>query len=530
MPQLLEYEEEDLFGSGDEYSQDGPLANINTSVPIASPSRPATAGPSRLPPASPPPATTQTYPHISRSTGGPVKKSGDARLLELRAKRIPEKAAERERTGVRSLRSSCMAVIKANSLRIWDIGDVEYSLVKSFIDELPMNQLIEIENNSPHIKKDTDWLWEIFLLQDYRLFHDRCRERQGEPRVSGWRRMYRKAKEDAAERQLQAADRVAARYKQLEDEKKSKRIVVMDKVMPDKKPRGGGGGWGRSSSVGSRSVGSAGSRASSVGSSSKSSGASAIAKARQEAQRARVALTHASGRYVPPTQTKSAAQRLAERDTSLYKNPYISKHASPVPSAPDYAKPVSSVRMQSGRIPPPRSTATAPRAAAPSSPQRRRREASPPSSPIPGSYPSSQAAQVRAALPAHLAGRAGPSSAAAPEGRFRIEGDGKGKQRAFKEIKKPQAKNFEAPTLPSERRREHVDIFEELRPLGDQRKAVEKRKADEGTATERMLKRLAPSIADAGKKSSPSPAGASGSSQSGTAGRSQGSRDGQQRH
>jgi hypothetical protein len=29
---------------------------------------------------------------------------------------------------------------------------------------------------SQHIKKDTDWLWELFLLEEYPLFHERCRE------------------------------------------------------------------------------------------------------------------------------------------------------------------------------------------------------------------------------------------------------------------------------------------------------------------------------------------------------------------
>jgi hypothetical protein len=42
-----------------------------------------------------------------------------------------------------------------------------------------------------HVKKDTDWLWEWFLLQDFPLFHERCYLREGEPRTSGWRRMYK---------------------------------------------------------------------------------------------------------------------------------------------------------------------------------------------------------------------------------------------------------------------------------------------------------------------------------------------------
>ena len=40
-------------------------------------------------------------------------------------------------------------VIRANSSRIWDIGDVEYPLIQRFLDDLPMNQLSQIESTSP---------------------------------------------------------------------------------------------------------------------------------------------------------------------------------------------------------------------------------------------------------------------------------------------------------------------------------------------------------------------------------------------
>jgi hypothetical protein len=41
------------------------------------------------------------------------------------------------------------AVVRANAARIWDIGDAEYPLVADFVNELPMDQLAEIEVNSP---------------------------------------------------------------------------------------------------------------------------------------------------------------------------------------------------------------------------------------------------------------------------------------------------------------------------------------------------------------------------------------------
>lgn len=83
---------------------------------------------------------------------------------------------------------------------------MEYRLVAFMVNEVPMEQLAEIEGNSPvsfvgkvrrdvaadrqHLRKETDWLWEYHLLKDHPMFYDQCRERHGELRTTGWRRMY----------------------------------------------------------------------------------------------------------------------------------------------------------------------------------------------------------------------------------------------------------------------------------------------------------------------------------------------------
>lgn len=97
-------------------------------------------------------------------------------------------------------------MIRRNSGRIWDIGGLEYTQVAEFLDGCNRDQLEEIENNSTvgrhvlsfgvtdpcpqHIKKDTDWLWERFVVEDYPVYYGSCRERKGQQRTSGWRRMY----------------------------------------------------------------------------------------------------------------------------------------------------------------------------------------------------------------------------------------------------------------------------------------------------------------------------------------------------
>ncbi|WRT65788.1 uncharacterized protein IL334_002737 [Kwoniella shivajii] len=411
----MEYEEEDVLDD-DGVLQDviaSSIIPVNAAVPISAPVAPI-ASSSRAVSSS---TSVRIYPSIQAGPStGRVYKNTDDRLRELNDRKRTENEAERKaREGVRSLKSLSISVIKSNSERIWDIGDLEYPLIKPLIDDLPVIQLQEIELHSPHIKKDTDWLYEIFLLQEYPLFHERCQDRHGEPRTSGWRRMYKKAKEDFLVRKSHAADRVAARYKQLEEEKASKRIVVMDRIMPDQKPKSG---WGRSK------VSSSGG---SAGSTSVSKPQNAIAKARIDAQRARVALTHASGRFIPPTPPKPKG------DNQLFKNPYL---PSSSPSTPAH----SSQRPILGpRIPPPKTAQS----------RRRERVSSPssPNSPIPGSYPTSESNQVRSSLHSHL--KNSPKVEEKREERFKI--DASIKKTQFKEIKRPVGEKFVIPNLEKEK-------------------------------------------------------------------------------
>ncbi|WWC60410.1 uncharacterized protein I303_102982 [Kwoniella dejecticola CBS 10117] len=424
---MLEYEEEDdLFGNNEVHSNHAVPLVVNSAAPIAShlPSE-STFGVAGISssrtkhPSGKQKANAQAGPSTGR-----VYKNVDERLRELQEMRRGGRSDElSHQGGVRSLRTLCIGVVKTNSARIWDIGDLEYPLIKPLLDDMPIEQLQEVETNSPHIKKDTDWLYEIFMLQDYPLFHERCQDRHGVPRTSGWRRMYKKAKEDFAVRQTQAADRVAARYKQLEEEKASKRIVVMDKIMPDKKSPARGSGWGRNRLGGSGTGGL---------SSSVPKPQNAIAKARLEAQRARVAMTHASGKYIPPAPSKSKNE-----PNQLFKNPYLpqgfQQAAQQAVQGPGQG--------QGPRIPPPKLHA-------PRRPIQRVSSPSSPPSSIPGSYPTSQLNDIRQTLPPHLTHRASQSEETGKTAeRSRLEGN----QSKYKAVRKKAGEKFVVPELEKEK-------------------------------------------------------------------------------
>ncbi|WVQ93500.1 hypothetical protein IAU59_000574 [Kwoniella sp. CBS 9459] len=433
-------------------------------------------------------AKSSNYPAISmtHASTGRVYKDVDERLRELQDKKRLERDVQAKKEpaftggmGVKSLKWTCIGVIKTYSARIEDIGDLEYPIIKPFIDDLPMEQLSNIEAACPHIKKDTDWLWEIFLLQQFPLFHERCQDRRGEMRTSGWRRMFKKAQEDLVQRREQAAAKIAARYKELEETKASKSIVVMDKLMPDKPRTKSSSGWGSSSRVAPKPQ-------------------NPIAKARAEAQRARVALTHASGRYIPPPAARPPSASAAS--ASLFKNPYLqssspisassSTFSSPHPPARPRVFPrpdpgPSSYSVSARGVKPPRipaqgrdrpegQSSTSGRRSNGGSGQgqvrsRGQRDSSssrspPPPSPstnlIPGSYLTSQAKQARAALPPHLSSSARSSAStstsstsdpSASAGRFRIGGPGSTPR--VKEIRKPVHPKFEAPALEKEKKK-----------------------------------------------------------------------------
>ncbi|KAK4688386.1 elongin-A, partial [Tremellales sp. Uapishka_1] len=262
----------------------------------------AIASSSKLPPARAPP--TSLYPALESRP----KSQYDPRhrLDELNIRKRCAVQLEYSDKGVMSLRSLCMRVIRANGPRIWDVGDLEYAMIAEFLNELPMEQLREVEDQSSHIKKDTDWLWESFLLSEYPLFWERCVEtKDGTLRSSGWRRMYRKAKTDAEERQSNAVEKVAARYKQLDEEKASKRIVIIDKLLPGQtRKKAASHNWGKPTA------------------SSSAKPSSVFAKARAEAMRNRIALTHAAGKFIPPSRPIAKPPAQPARN-DLFKNPYL---------------------------------------------------------------------------------------------------------------------------------------------------------------------------------------------------------------
>ena len=193
----------------------------------------------------------------------------------------------------------------------------------------------------------------------------------------------------------------------------------------------------------------------------RSTAAIALAKARADAQRARVALTHASGKFVAPPPSRSKPRT---EENQLFKNPYL-------PSASQNQ--TAATRVSSSSSGPSRSSVIG-----------RHTVTSPPSSPLPGSYPSRDSAQNRAALPPHLERPSLPLVAPSSPARFRLS-DGRPKS---KEIHRPAVQNFEPPkpAVPAgmdffgdRSRAAPKGLLESLHRSHDESRTGEKRKSHE---------------------------------------------------
>lgn len=163
---------------------------------------------------------------------------------------------------------------------------------------------------------------------------------------------------------------------------------------------------------------------------------SAITKARADMQRQRVALTHASGRYVPPS-----SRSMASSSASAYDNPYTPATSRSVhdshPNHPNYIPPdqrVCGPRLPAPRVPKPLSKPAVTADA----------------DPFPGSHLTDPAA--RAALPGHLKRTQPPKTE-----RFRIDDYKMTKTAPMRDIPRPQVQNFDPDEAGKSRAK--VDFF-----------------------------------------------------------------------
>ncbi|BEJ16873.1 hypothetical protein CspHIS471_0602740 [Cutaneotrichosporon sp. HIS471] len=421
MPNPLEYDEESdddegLFGSDDEEQGD---VNIDDILPDT-----------RKPVVPVNPTTATSVSLNGHATSKPVNSSTlvtpDERYQELSCQRA--RLSPSVEAGVQSLKSMAMRVILQNASRIDDLGDLTYKEMAVFIDELPRAQLAVLEENCPHLLKDTDWLWEGFLIKAYPLFYPKCREKSGEPRTSGWRRKFAEAFQEAEERKAKAAERIKQKYAEADKARQDKKIRVIDNFVAPPKGRRGGHTL-RDARVGKQS------QPTSYIAQKQVRTASVMNRARADMQRQRVALTHASGKFVA-----SPSRPIVSSSSSAYDNPYARSTSA------------SAGSLVHGPLITPRVPKTLPQA-----------KSTPEADPFPGSHRTDPAA--RSTLPDHLKPTPTPK-----QERFRIDDYRMTKAPPTRDIHKPQVQNFNPDK--ADKGKAKVDFFARPQPAGQSKRPL----------------------------------------------------------
>ncbi|KAJ9474787.1 Elongin-A [Pseudozyma hubeiensis] len=148
-------------------------------------------------------------------------------------------------TGVGTLYSMCLRVILRNISSVQDLGVLPYHHAKPILEECRIDQLILLEENSPHLLERSEEIWKRNCLRDFidlRKKYNSDLDNVKEPK--SWRRLYFRTKGEIEQAKTDAAKRIKDKYEQHRAEKEAKKLVVRDRPMMAKPARPGGRKFG----------------------------------------------------------------------------------------------------------------------------------------------------------------------------------------------------------------------------------------------------------------------------------------------
>ena len=128
-----------------------------------------------------------------------------------------------------SLRDSALRICIKNANNFISLGDLPFLLVKPILEACSATQLALLEDQSPHLREDTQQFWSRHVAERFRRSVEK---RDGED----WRDVYDRLKLEENERLESATARLREKNGKLKEAKLAKRIVVID---PRKTPVNG---------------------------------------------------------------------------------------------------------------------------------------------------------------------------------------------------------------------------------------------------------------------------------------------------
>lgn len=130
-----------------------------------------------------------------------------------------------------SLYTMCLRVILRNLVSVQDLGDMPWRNAKPILEACRVDQLITLEEASPHLLEHSEEIWRRNCLQDFMELRKLYSDNQNRKEPKSWRRLYFKTRGQIEKAKGEAAQRIKDKYAQHKAEKESKRLVVSDRPL-----------------------------------------------------------------------------------------------------------------------------------------------------------------------------------------------------------------------------------------------------------------------------------------------------------
>ncbi|KAG6837269.1 hypothetical protein H0H93_012274 [Arthromyces matolae] len=136
----------------------------------------------------------------------------------------------------------CQRVCVSNLDSISGLGEgLRYELVHPILERCNAQQLLRLEENSPHLENDTNDIWKELCYSAYPLAVERYPK--GSEHTSGsWKEYFFFLKDAEARRLEEASAKLRSQRLEAEERKKEREVKITDRLPPPKRQRTGG--WG----------------------------------------------------------------------------------------------------------------------------------------------------------------------------------------------------------------------------------------------------------------------------------------------
>ncbi|KAI9143943.1 RNA polymerase II transcription factor SIII subunit A-domain-containing protein [Paraphysoderma sedebokerense] len=139
------------------------------------------------------------------------------------------------RHNVPSLYHLCQSALKTCLYTMRDLRNVPFYLIEDILNTLPAEILMKLEAYNDYLIEDTNDIWMRHCLSEFPDVKEQYED--GELEFDTWRDLYMDKLEEKQQNVALAAAKLRNKYKALEKKKESRKIVVTDVVIPDKKKR-----------------------------------------------------------------------------------------------------------------------------------------------------------------------------------------------------------------------------------------------------------------------------------------------------